>query len=347
MATAENKSEQTVLVTGGSGYIGAWTIVRLLEQGYRVRTTVRSLDREAKVRANIAEHVNPGDRLTFFAADLLNDAGWEEATKGVDYVLHVASPLGVGEDKNIDLVPPARDGTLRVLRASTKAGVKRVVLTSSGSAALPAGSTDTGVKADETVWTDPTAKGVDNYSQSKTLAEQAAWDFIKREGGNTTLTTVLPVFVEGPVLGKDLISPSVELVSRLVSGKLPGIIRLGMSIVDVRDVADLHILAMTAPEAAGQRFIGTSDFLWMADMATILRGHLGAKGAKIPTRRLPDILFKVMALFNSEARQLAPRLGKHRELSSAKAIKVLGWQPRSAATTMMDCADSLIKTGLV
>ena len=279
----------TVLVTGGSGYIGGWCVIGLLQQGYRVRTTVRNLGREAGVRVAIGTVVDPGGALSFHAANLTGDEGWDAATQGCDYVLHVASPLGVPEPPDPDdLIIPARDGALRALGAAIKAGVKRVVMTSSV-AATSAPSSDPDGVSDETVWTDPKDPGAGAYTRSKTIAERAAWDLMASSGGATSLATVNPALVLGPVLSGDF-SDSVQIVQRLLSGKIPGLPRLGFNIVDVRDVADLHIRAMTAPEAAGQRFIAAGDFAWMADLAALLRARLGDGAAKVPTRKAPDLL---------------------------------------------------------
>jgi dihydroflavonol-4-reductase len=337
---------EVVLVTGGTGYVGGWTLVALLKQGYRVRTTVRALRREGEVRAAIARQVDPEDRLSFFAADLLKDEGWEQAADGADFILHVASPMGVGEFKDQDLIRPAREGTLRVLKAGAKAGVKRVVVTSSLLAALPPGREPDRAPTDETVWTDLTGKGVNHYTHSKTLAEQAAWDFVRQSGGPMTLTTVLPGMIQGPVLGKDL-GGSIEMMARMLRGEFSRLPRLGFSVVDVRDLVDLHLLAMRTPEAAGHRFAGTSDFLWMTDMARVLRERLGARAAKVPTGLAPDFLVRVGALFNPELRQLTGSLGRRNEFSTAKAERMLGWRARPAAESIVDCAESLVREGLV
>jgi len=249
---------ETVLVTGGSGFIGGWCVVELLKRGYTVRTTVRSLSKEPAARAAIAEEVDPGDRLSFFAAELTKDDGWDAAAAGCDYVLHVASPLGVDNPKDPNvLITPARDGALRALKAATKAGVKRVVMTSSVAAASPPEASADSL-TDETVWTDPKGPGVGAYPQSKTIAERAAWDFMAEHGGETTLAVVNPALVLGPVLTKENLG-SVQVVQRLMNGSMPGTPRLGFNLVDVRDVADLHIRAMTAPEAAGNRFIAAGS----------------------------------------------------------------------------------------
>lgn len=338
--------QPTVLVTGGSGFIGSWCVIRLLQQGYSVRTTVRNLARESTVRAAIGKQVDAQDRLSFHAAELTSDAGWNAAAAGCDYMLHVASPVAIEEPKNADdLVIPARDGTRRAVRAALDAGVKRVVLTSSVAAATPRGGGRASL-TDETIWTDLEDPEVSAYSRSKTVAERAAWDLVGASGGATTLATVNPSVVLGPVLSRDY-SASVQLVERLLSGKVPGLPRLGFCIVDVRDVADLHIAAMTAPQAAGERFIAAGDFAWMVDLAALLRTRLGAAAGKVPTRKVPDFVLRLAALFDKSLASVAPRLGQRRAFSSAKAQKVLGWRPRPLEEAVMDCARSLIATGAI
>jgi len=335
---------ETVLVTGGSGYIGGWCIIPLLQQGYTVRTTIRSLSREAEVRARLSAQA-PTDKLSVFAADLMSDAGWDDAAAGSDYVLHVASPLGVGVSDPETLIKPAREGAIRAIRAAIKAGAKRVVMTSSVAAADPP-LDSTVVTADETVWTDPSGKGVTAYAQSKTLAEQAAWDLIAREGGATTLAVVNPALVLGPVLDGDF-SDSVQVIERLMSGRVPGVPRLGFTLVDVRDVADLHLKAMLSPEAAGQRFVAAHEFRWMSEVADVLRARLGAKAAKVPTRKAPHFLVRLASLFDQDLKAVTPGLGRKRVFSSEKAQRLLGWTPRPADDTIVDCAESLIARGLV
>ncbi|MET8758027.1 NAD-dependent epimerase/dehydratase family protein [Lentzea sp. NPDC004782] len=300
----------TVLVTGGTGFVAGWTIEQLLRQGYDVRTTVRT--RHPAV---------PGD-YEVVRADLTSDDGWADAMKGVRYVLHVASPLS-GDD---DLIGPARDGTLRVLRHAVDAGVERVVMTSSCAAATPPpGSTGS---FDETVWTDLGGLKLDEYRRSKVLAERAAWEFMRDK--ETTFTTVLPGAVLGPVHSMENLG-SVRVVGRLLDG-MPAVPRVGLNIVDVRDVADLHLRAMTAPDAAGERFIAVSEFMWMADVARTL---------DLPARQLPDFLLRAFSLVSKELRPLVPMLGRSCTHSHAKASRVLGWQPRPARTTVLDCAASL------
>jgi dihydroflavonol-4-reductase len=337
----------TVLVTGGSGYIGGWCVVAALQAGHTVRTSVRNLSREAEVRARFAKVVDAGDRLSFHALDLLSDDGWDAATEGCDYVLHVASPIAAAQPKDADvLIKPAREGARRAVGAAIRAGVKRVVLTSSV-AATSKRSDAAETLSDETQWTDLTDPDVSPYGQSKTLAEKAAWELIGAAPcGATTLATVNPALVLGPVLGADF-SESIQVIERLVAGRMPGLPRLGFNLVDVRDVADLHLRAMTAPEAAGQRFIAAAEWAWMADLAVLLKAKLGPDGAKVPTRKVPDFVLRLAGLFDKDIGSVAGGLGKKHDFTSAKAQTLLGWRPRCAEETALDCARSLIAAGLV
>lgn len=334
---------ETVLVTGGTGFVAGWCIVALIERGYMVRTTVRSLSRENAMRSAIASKTEAGDRLTVFAADLTSDDGWDEAMTGCDYVLHVASPLGNGAtgDRSA-LTAPARDGTLRVLRAAINAGVRRVVMTSAAATARPPLASNR--VSDETIWADPADPQFDAYRVSKILAERAAWDFMSTVDGATELTTILPGAVFGPVLATEN-SGSVQIIERLLQGRPAAVPRLGFWIVDVRDLANLHVTAMTAPEAAGQRFIATGDFLWMQEIAATLRARLGSRAPKVPIRRLPDFAVRLLLSFMPHLRTLAPLLGRTFPLTSEKARRVLGFSPRPATETVVDCAKDLLDRG--
>jgi len=329
-----------VLVTGGNGFVAGWCMTDLLERGYTVRTTVRDLSHGSTVRTAVDSAGRAGDRLTFVQADLTSDAGWDAAMAGCDYVLHVASPLGRNADRDPDaLVAPAREGTLRVLRSAMKAGVKRVVFTSAAAAARVPQNSDR--VSDETVWADPADRRFDAYRRSKVLAERAAWDFVAEQPGPTELTTILPGAVFGPVFLADNLG-SVQVIQRLLEGRLPGLPRFGFSIVDVRDLADVHVRAMISPEAAGQRFIAAGDFMWMEDIATTLRSRLGEQANKVPTRRLPDVVVRSLSLFIPQLRTLTPDLGRRNALTSDKARRVLDFAPRLAADTVVDCARSLL-----
>lgn len=340
-------SGERVLVTGGSGFVGVHCILALLNAGYRVRTTVRSPDREPDVRAMLARGgTEPGPALEFVTAELMSDAGWADAVADCTYVLHVASPFPGRDPKNEDeLIAPAREGALRVLRAARDAGVKRIVLTSSF-AAIGYGTKELTRPYTEDDWTDPTAD-VSAYVKSKTLAERAAWDFIDREGGSMELSVVNPTAILGPVYGTDL-STSVELVRRLLNGAAPGLPKVTFAFVDVRDVADLHVRAMTNPVAAGERFLATSnDVLTVPQLADILRERLGDAARKVPKLTLPNWTVRVAAVFDPSLREIARRLGNHREVSNAKAKSLLGWAPHSNDDLLEATAESLQELGLV
>ncbi|MBX3489954.1 aldehyde reductase [Parvibaculum sp.] len=334
----------TVLVTGGSGFIAAHCILQLLAAGHEVRTTVRNLAREADVRAMLkAGGAEPGPRLSFFAADLTSDKGWAEAAQGADYALHVASPFpsGVPKDEN-ELIVPARDGALRVLRAARDAGVKRVVMTSSF-AAIGYGHPARKKPFDETDWTNLEGGGdLTPYTKSKTIAERAAWDFIAREGNGLELATVNPVGVLGPVLGPDF-STSIQIVKGLIDGSVPGMPKLSFGLVDVRDVADLHLRAMTDPAAKGERFLAISgDYVWMRDIARALKARMGKAAAKVPTRQLPNWLVFIAAMRMPELKLVLPELGKEKHATGEKATRLLGWNPRPWEQSAVDTAESLI-----
>jgi nucleoside-diphosphate-sugar epimerase len=341
-------SGELVLVTGGSGFIATHCMLQLLAAGYRVRTTVRSLAREADVRATLkAAGADVGDRLAFFAADLMADAGWAEAAVGCDFVLHVASPFPVNVPKHEDeLIVPAREGALRVLRAARGAGVKRVVQTSSF-AAIGYGHPEVARPFTEHDWTAPEGGGVTAYAKSKTLAERAAWDFMAREGGDMELAVVNPVGVFGPALGADF-STSIEIIKRMMDGALPALPRVTFGVVDVRDVADLHLRAMTDPAAAGERFLAVAgEFVSMRDIGLILKNRMGSAGRRVPTRELPDWLLRIVALFDPSVGQIVPELGKRKTATNDKARRVLGWSPRSTEDAIVATAESLVRLGLL
>jgi dihydroflavonol-4-reductase len=331
-----------VLVTGGSGFVGSHVILQLLAAGHLVRTTVRSLARENEVRAMLERAGADTYRLGFAAADLEKDSGWVEAAADCDYVQHVASPVPISQPRDEqELIRPAVDGTHRVLRAARDAGVKRVVLTSSF-AAVGYGQGERASAYTEADWTDVNGPAIQPYMKSKTLAERAAWNFIETEGGGLELAVVNPVGIFGPALGKDL-STSVEVIRRMMQGKLPGTPDLWFSVVDVRDVASLQVQAMTDPAARNERFLAVAgEPVSLHQMALMLHDHFGAK---VP-RQLPSWLVRAMALVNPLAREAVPRLGIRGRASNEKAL-ARGWAPRSSEEAIVATAQSLKDLKLV
>ena len=326
-----------ILVTGASGYVGTQLLAALLRDGstgdQAVRAQVRDLAREddlrAAVRRGTATQANKADDsgLEVVTADLTSDDGWKAAMAGVDEVYHVASPIPPAQPKDPDeLVVPAREGTLRVLRAARDAGARRVVLTSSFAAIGYTPKPSAEFTEDD--WTDPDMPGLQPYPRSKTIAERAAWDFKNSEGGATELVVVNPTFILGPPL-TSATGSSLYLIKAMFGGTMSVAPRHRFGIADVRDVADLHIRAMAAPAAAGKRFIGVSDHPAMSylELAEILRRRFGPLAAKVPTEEAPgDDL---------------PRPVIHND----RAKNELGWRPRPAETTIVDTVESLRERG--
>lgn len=333
---------QHVLVTGGSGFIAGHCILQLLEQGHLVRATLRSLEKQVVVRAVLKDAgMIHGDNLSFVAADLMGDKGWLEACAGIDFVLHLASPVKPGHVADEDeVIVPAREGALRVLRAARDAGVKRVVLTSAFHA-VSWGHPHGDHTFTESDWTVLDGRGIDAYAKSKTLAERAAWDFIAADGDALELTTMLPVAVMGPVMGKD-ISGANHIVQRMLNGDMPGFPDMFIPIVDVRDVASAHILAMTHPKAAGERFLLSNGRpLAMKEIGAIIKGALGRKAARVPSRSIPNFVLRFVSLFNPELRSFVPDLGYAKKTSNEKARQLLDWRPREAREAIVAAAESM------
>lgn len=345
MNTESNKQE-LVLVTGGAGFIAVHCMIKLLKEGYQVRATLRDLSREAAVRAMLHEGgVDAGDRLTFIKADLSSDENWVDAVKDCAYVMHVASPTPKLNFKHEDqMIIPAREGVLRVLRASKEAGVKRVVLTSA-IGAIVYGHPKQTAPYDETVWTDTTHAPA--YQKSKTLAEKAAWEFMAQAGGDMELAVINPATVMGPVLGPDY-SHSIYLIKNLLTGKMAGCPKINSCFVDVRDVADLHFLAMLHPSAKGERFIATGgESIWLVEVAKILKANLGEAADKVKAIQLPNTVLRIAALKDPMVKSMIPLLGIPMNLTSAKAINLLGWSPRTPEQAIVASAETLIRLNLL
>jgi len=334
----------TILVTGGTGYIGGELIDQLLARGYTVHTTVRDTARsEPRLRERWPA---AGERLKVFQADLMSDAGWAEANAGCDAVAHVASPLPLAPPRHEDdLIVPAREGTLRALRFAKAAGVRRFVQTSS-MAAIAYGRSEKEYTVTESDWTDVNHPDVYPYVKSKTIAERAARDWVAEHGAGMEFVSINPSLVLGPVYSADF-STSVSAIEQLLSGAVPLAPDLGFAVVDVRDVAALHVKCLEEPGLAGERFIASGKFMKFIDVGAVLRENLGDKARKVPTRRMPDWLVHVLALFNPGIRSVKAELGKTRNADASHALERLGWKTRDEKQTIVDCANSLIEKGVV
>jgi dihydroflavonol-4-reductase len=340
-------TEEIVLVTGGTGFIAQYCMLALLEKGYRVRATIRSPEREAEVREHLRiGGVEAGERLSFVAADLNDDFGWPQAVAGCAFVMHGASPTPSGnQTREEDWIEPAVNGNLRVLRAARDAGVRRVVLTSAFGAIGVGHKPEYRRPFDETDWSDLNGN-VAPYQKSKTLAERAAWDFIEREGNGLELTAVNPVAVYGPVLGADY-SHSIRLITNMLKGQ-PGCLNVNSCCVDVRDVADLHLRAMTDPAARGERFLATvGESMWMIEVAELLRQRLGKAAENVSTQVWPDEQVRIAGETNPQLKAVVPLLDYDMSATGKKAERLLGWKPRSREEAIIACADSLIRLGLL
>lgn len=344
--TDVRSDDAPVVVTGATGFLAGHCILQLLEAGHAVRGTLRDASRGDGLRATLARHGGDVSRVELVTADLSSDAGWDAAMAGASRVLHVASPLPrvIPKDPEL-LIRPAREGALRVLRAARDAGVRRVVMTSS-TAAIVYGRGGRPEPFTEADWSDPDGADHTNYTRSKTIAERAAWDFVAEEAPELEFTTVNPGLILGPVLEADY-GTSAEAVLKLLNGDFPGVPRMGFPIVDVRDVADLHLRAMTHPAAPGERFLAATDFLWFSDIAAVLREALPDYAKRMPPRVLPNWLMRLVGLFDPVIGGILVDLDQYRPCDASKPREVLGWQPRSSRDAIVSTARSLIDEGLV
>ncbi|WP_462264129.1 SDR family oxidoreductase [Mucilaginibacter sp.] len=343
------ESSQTVLVTGGTGAIGAHCILQLLKSGYQVKTTLRSVARKDEVINMLKTGgITTFDNLKFIEADLTRDANWDEAMKNCQYVLHVASPTHSDsvKDEN-EIIRPAVDGVLRVLKAAQKANVKRMVMTSSFGA-VGFSNKDPHTETTEDNWTNPNEKGLSPYEKSKVLAERAAWDFINNTAGGLELTTINPVAVFGPSLGAGK-SPSLGILKFLLNGSTKIIPDIALNVVDIRDVAGLHLLAMVNPEANGQRFIASADGkISMHEIAVLLKNNWPGVAEKVPLRVLPYWILNIAALFNPQAKQAAFLLKINRNVSNHKAKRILNWTPvANKEQAVLASMESMIQLGII
>ena len=327
-----------VLVTGASGFIAEHCIIELLKNGYSVKGSLRSMNREQEVRDAIKTGASD-ENLEFCKLDLLEDDGWEDAMWDCDYLMHVASPFVIEDPKDEnELIKPAKEGTLRALNAAKKAGIKRVVLTSSVAAVNSHMMSGT---SDHTTWTDINSKYVTPYQKSKTIAEKAAWDFYNNQDSNNRieLAVINPGGVMGPQLGNDLGGASTQIVSQLISGKFPMIPALSFPFIDVRDVAILHLKAMTTPEADGKRFIAAhSEPTWMYQVAEVLSA---AGYEKIKLKKAPSFMLKLIGLFDNKTKSLVPMLDKYVPCDNSQTVKILNWEPMPWEQAFIEHAKSI------
>ena len=325
----EDQNKDTwVLVTGGTGFVGVHCILQLMQKGYKVKTTLRSMNRRDEVISMLKEGgIMPADGLEFIEADLTRDYNWDNAVKDCTYVLHVASPIQLAQPKDEnEMIRPAVDGALRVLKAARNGGVKRVVMTSNFGA-VGYSHRDMHTQITEEDWTDPDEKGLSAYNKSKVMAERAAWDFVRTEGGNMELSVINPVAIFGPSLGPDL-SSGFDLIKTVVDGQMNAIPNMIFNIVDVRDVADLHIRAMTSPEAKGQRFLALAGgTMSLPQIARLIKEKMPEIAGKVPAKTLPDWVVRIAALFNAKAKAISAMQGINRNTSNAKARTILKWLP--------------------
>lgn len=341
-------TKELVVVTGGSGFIASHIIIQLLQQGYAVRTTVRSPQKIALIKQLLTNGgVEDFSDLTFAEADLTSDKNWEQLMSGATYAIHPASPTPTLNFKNeSEMIRPAVDGVLRVLRAARDNGVKRVVLTSAYGAIF-AGHKNKKTPYTEEDWSDLSSKKVHPYQKSKTISELAARNFIKKEGDGLELTTVNPVAVMGPVLSSDYSHSNIQ-IQEFLEGKIKAVPNVNSGYVDVRDVASLHLLAMTSPKANGERFLATTgETLSMLEVTNILKEAFPQYADKLPKRTIPNIAVKAAALGNQQLKMIASIVGEYAETSNKKAVTILDWHPRSARVAIIATAQSMIDLGII
>ena len=331
-----------VLVTGATGYIGLHCIHQLLNQGYAVNGSVRSPERKEEIFEALQKHNTPTENLNLYTFNLTEDDGWDEGMEGCDYLLHVASPIALENHNEDFFVKPAVAGVKRAFEFAKKHNVKKVVLTSSVAAIFD--TLEEKTYYDETDWSDPENPSISHYSKSKTLAERAAWDFVKNEGNPFELAVINPALVIGPSLSGDL-GESNKAIAMVATGKMPVAVPLQFGYVDVRDVANAHVLAMQNSNSNGERFALAEKDLWYKDVAKVLRDN---GFDKAPTFNVPVWLAKILANFSKELKITLPYLGRVRSVkNTSKAKDILGWNPRPAEQSIIDIAEQIKEMGLI
>lgn len=336
-----------VFVTGASGFLAKHCVAAALEEGYRVRGSLRDLARADEVTAAVATVVDPADRLDFVALDLTADDGWDDALAGCRYLMHVASPFPMAVPKDREaLLGPARDGTLRALRAAARNGVARTVLTSSMAAIMYGHAPQDGRVFSEADWSVADSPAIQPYPLSKTVAERAAWDFIERDDSGMELTVINPSLILGPALDRH-IGTSAEVITMFLGGKYPAVPRVDFGIVDARDVALMHVKALDAAGAGGQRFVCSAGNLWLRDIAALLARHFPAFRKRLPRRELPNLVVRLVSIFDPNLRAIVPDLGIRRPTVNDKARERLGIDFHTPEEAVVATARSLIDLGVV
>ena len=331
-----------VLVTGATGYIGLHCIHQLLNQGYAVNGSIRSPERKEEIFEALQKHNTPTENLNLYTFNLTEDDGWDEGMEGCDYLLHVASPIALENHDEDFFVKPAVAGVKRAFKFAKKHNVKKVVLTSSVAAIFD--TLEEKTYYDETDWSDPDNPSISHYAKSKTLAERAAWDFVKNEDNPFELAVINPALVIGPSLSGDL-GESNKAIAMVATGKMPVAVPLQFGYVDVRDVATAHVLAMQNSNSNGERFALAEKDLWYKDVAKVLREN---GFDKAPTFNVPVWLAKILANFSKELKITLPYLGRVRSVkNTSKAKDILGWNPRPAEQSIIDIAEQIKEMGLI
>lgn len=319
-----------ILVTGANGYIAKHIIADLYKNKYSVVGTLRNIKNSKDVQTDIENYLNDKIDITFKQASLDSDTGWDDAVRGCDAIIHTASPFPIEYVKNeMDLILPAKEGTLRVLRAAKNNSVNRIILTSSN-AAVYAGNKHINI-FDETIWSNINVKGVRAYTKSKTVAEKAAWDFCDKNP-SILLTSINPVLVWGPGIGDHSSSASLKIFDMLIKKELPMVPKVKIPIVDVRDVSMAHVNALKNKDTQNNRFLISEGTYWFIDICKdLIKLNIDA-----PNKQAPSFLIRLLSFFDKKLKEITPFLNYDFKIKADKAKKILGFNPMSLEDTLKD-----------